>query len=186
MGGYFHFEAAEITLQMTAMFNVCVCVCVCVWSCRGQSKDKSNSDNGEDDDADDGDGESLPLTNAKYSTVESSGVVSVTDANEQQKSLRLSAGQGKEREKDKQPPRVPLSNSVASLTVGPALLLGGNGGVAVSPRKNKKDDGWKEVGRRCVRCCACFTDNHAIDNFTIRLFCILDVSHAVVVLVFYK
>ena len=115
---------------------------------KGQSKDKSNSDNGEDDDADDGDGESLPLTNAKYSTVESSGVVSVTDANEQQKSLRLSAGQGKEREKDKQPPRVPLSNSVASLTVGPALLLGGNGGVAVSPRKNKKDDGWKEVGRR--------------------------------------
>eukprot|EP00731_Ephydatia_muelleri_P037519 Em0494g4a len=113
---------------------------------KGPTKDKSNSDNGEDDDcndADDGDGEREPFNSVKCSVV-----VSVADANEQQKSSRLSAGQGKEREKDKQPPRVPLSSSVTSLTVGSALSLGGNSGVVVSPRKNKKDDGWKEVGRR--------------------------------------
>lgn len=134
---------------MTHAMYVCLC--------RGPSKDKSNSDNGEDDDcndADDGDGEREPFNSVKCSVV-----VSVADANEQQKSLRLSAGQGKEREKDKQPPRVPLSSSVTSLTVGSALSLGGNSGVVVSPRKNKKDDGWKEVGRRYARR---FTDSRAI------------------------
>ena len=127
---------------------------LCFWSCRGQTKDKSNSDNGEDDDCNDGDEGDMdrpPFNNTKYIAAESGIVVSVVDTTEQRKASPLTAAQGKERGKDKdKQPRVPLSNSVASLSVGSPLSLAGNGSVTVSPRKNKKDDGWKEVGRRYV------------------------------------
>lgn len=133
---------------------------MCVLSCRGQTKEKSNSDNGEDDDyndGEDGDGDTLPFNNIKYSATESSVVVSVMDTTEQQqqKVSPPTAVQGKERGKDKEKqPRVPLSNSVTSLSVGSALTLAGSSGVIVSPRKSKKEDGWKEVGRRYVGACS--------------------------------
>ena len=132
---------------------------MCVLSCRGQTKEKSNSDNGEDDDCndgEDGDGDTLPFNNIKYSATESSVVVSVMDTTEQQQKVSPpTAVQGKERGKDKEKqPRVPLSNSVTSLSVGSALTLAGSSGVIVSPRKSKKEDGWKEVGRRYVGACS--------------------------------